>query len=143
MIGKYKEIGKNIYRMLIPFSQIYQFLKNNNIELKGILHLGAHKCEELEAYKAQGISEDKIAWIEAQGDLVKEMKSRGVKNIFNHCILDVETTVPFWKTTNGESSSVLEFQTHATHHPHVPSLSKFKYTHFVAGIKDSCHKYFL
>ena len=105
--------------MIIPFSTVNEMLKKQGITVNGILHVGAHTCEEMDAYKSQGISEESIAWIEAQGDLVQKMKDKGVPNIFQHCILDVETTVPFWKTTNGESSSVLEFQTHATHHPHV------------------------
>ena len=105
--------------MLIPFSEIVKLLRTKNINVSGILHVGAHKCEELSSYVKEGVDDTNIAWIDAQGELVEEMKQKGVKNIHAHCILDVETTVPFWKTTNGESSSVLEFNTHAIHHPHV------------------------
>jgi len=105
--------------MLIPFSEIVKILRSKNINVSGILHVGAHKCEELSSYMNEGIEDTNIAWIDAQAELVEEMKQKGIKNIHAHCILDVETTVPFWKTTNGESSSVLEFNTHSIHHPHV------------------------
>lgn len=105
--------------MLISFQKIVELLREKGVELNGVLHLGAHTCEELGSYKSNGISEDSIAWIEAQPSKVEEMKAKGVKNIFNHCILDVETTVPFYVTSNGESSSVLEFGIHAVNHPHV------------------------
>ena len=32
--------------MLIPFSKCVEILKQNNIIVKGILHIGAHECEE-------------------------------------------------------------------------------------------------
>jgi FkbM family methyltransferase len=105
--------------MLIPFSEIIKILRSKNINVSGILHIGAHKCEELSSYMNEGIEDTNIAWIDAQAEFVEEMKQKGIKNIHAHCILDVETTVPFWKTTNGESSSVLEFNTHSIHHPHV------------------------
>jgi FkbM family methyltransferase len=105
--------------MLIPFREIAGFCESLGIPIKGIVHIGAHECEELKAYKECGIPEEKIAWIEAQKEKVEWAKNRGIMNIFNHCILDVEEERTFWKTTNGESSSVLEFGSHSTHHAHV------------------------
>jgi FkbM family methyltransferase len=110
--------------MLISFQKIVELCKQMGISLNGILHLGAHECEELGSYKENGMKEDCIAWIEAQPEKVEKMKEKGVKNIYNHCILDVETTLPFYVTSNGESSSVLEFGTHAVNHPHVKVTSE-------------------
>lgn len=105
--------------MLITFSKIVEILADMGMKVNGVLHIGAHECEELADYKAQGVQEENIAWIEAQVELVNKMKEKGVKNIFSHCILDVETSVPFWKTNNGQSSSVLEFNTHAKNYPNI------------------------
>jgi hypothetical protein len=44
-----------------------------NIKFNGILHVGAHECEEMNDYEKY-ISRDKILWIEALEDKVKLMK---------------------------------------------------------------------
>ena len=47
--------------MIIPFSTVNELLKKQGIIVNGILHVGAHMCEEMDAYKSQGISEESIA----------------------------------------------------------------------------------
>lgn len=48
------------------------------------------------------------------------MKSRGVPNIFQAVIdLEDDKEVDFYITNNGQSSSILEFGSHARHHPQV------------------------
>ncbi len=110
--------------MLIPFQRVKELLEGYRIPIYGILHLGAHRCEELAAYTAAGVAPNKIVWIEAQPNLVEEMKQKGVQNIFNHCILDTEGEKTFRRTNNGESSSVLEFDLHSQNHPDVQVIGK-------------------
>ena len=105
--------------MLIPFAECVQILHKFNKKVTGILHVGAHECEELEAYEKEGVHRDNIAWIDAMKDKVVENTAKGIPHVFHRCILDTETTVPFYKTNNGQSSSVLEFGVHAINHPHV------------------------
>ena len=102
--------------MLIPHEKVVATLKAKNIFIKGILHIGAHECEELGAYVKAGVSAGSIDWIEANPELVTRMASRGIK-VHNAAISDVETVLPFHITNNGQSSSLLEFGTHAVSYP--------------------------
>ena len=102
--------------MIIPHEKVVQILKAKNILIKGILHIGAHECEELAAYVKQGTPASDIDWIEANPELVARMAARGVK-VHNAAISDVEAELPFRITNNGQSSSLLEFGTHATSYP--------------------------
>jgi FkbM family methyltransferase len=102
--------------MLIPHEKVVQILKAKNILIKGILHIGAHECEELAAYVKDGVPATEVDWIEANPELVARMAAKGIK-VHNAAISDVETELPFHITNNGQSSSLLEFGTHATSYP--------------------------
>lgn len=102
--------------MLIPFHTIVAFLASRGISITGILHIGAHECEELKDYVAQGVSASAIDWIEANPALVTQMGERGV-HVHQAAISDVEAELPFHITNNGQSSSLLEFGTHAASYP--------------------------
>lgn len=107
--------------MLIPINYL---LETFNPQITGILHVGAHECEELEVYKAIGVKSDKIYWVEAMPDKVHLMKSKGVQNIYKALVDDIDgKTVDFKITNNGQSSSILDFGSHSKHHPHVHVIS--------------------
>jgi hypothetical protein len=55
--------------MLIPtiFKDFPQCIPN-----KGILHVGAHLCEEKDLYNSIGITDTQILWIDGNEDLVKK-----------------------------------------------------------------------
>lgn len=89
------------------------------IPVKGILHLGAHVCDEKPAYNQQGISDSQIVWIEGNPLLVNLLKQQGCNNIYHALIDDTEAVVPFHIANNFQSSSLLEFGTHSEHHDHV------------------------
>lgn len=105
--------------MLIPFSECCQILQSHNRYPTGILHIGAHHCEELQAYIQNGVNPQKIYWIDAIKEKVDLMKSKGVPNIFCAALDDKERTVKFHITNNGESSSLLDFGTHQKSYPHI------------------------
>jgi len=95
------------------------------------LHVGAHECEELTAYKSVGVASHDIYWIEAIQQKVDLMKSEGIPHIFQALIDDENgKIVDFKVTNNGQSSSILEFGTHSSHHPqvHVVSTEEMKTT---------------
>jgi len=109
--------------MLIP---LHQLIKKYNINFKGILHVGAHECEELNDYE-QYISRDKILWIEALPEKVKLCKNKypGI-NIENAIVSDKVENVIFKVSNNGQSSSILEFGLHSHYHPHVHYITAFE-----------------
>jgi FkbM family methyltransferase len=97
--------------MLIPFSQVLHFLKERNIQIRGILHIGAHECEEKTVYEENGFLSEHIDWVEANPNLVSNMLARGIP-VHNIAVSDKEEIVPFHITNNGQSSSLLELGTH-------------------------------
>lgn len=104
--------------MLIKINELIQKF---NIEITGIIHIGAHECEELQDYNNAGIDNKNIYWIEAMQEKVELNKSRIRDiNIYQAVIDDVDDKeINFKITNNGQSSSVLDFGSHETHHPHV------------------------
>jgi FkbM family methyltransferase len=109
--------------MLIPLHQIIQ---KYNVQIKGILHVGAHECEELSDYERY-ISRNKILWVEAMPDKVAISKSKYPNLLIENAVVsDVKETVKFNVSNNGQSSSILEFGLHSTFHPHVHYVSSFE-----------------
>ena len=110
--------------MLIPFDKI---TKQYKMKINGILHIGAHNCEELESYNQYGLQNHQIIWVEANPKLVQQNlmidKTRIIKN-FICCDVDQGKT-KLNIANNGQSSSILELGTHATSYPHI------KYNDFV------------
>lgn len=106
--------------MLIPFTKINHILNIHRIQLTGALHIGAHDCEEIPFYEQLGLSLDNILWIDAIPSKVDQAKARGIPNVYTAVITDKDDEdVIFNVSNNIQSSSVLDFGTHATEHPWV------------------------
>jgi len=105
--------------MLIPFSECCLILKSYNRKPTGILHLGAHECEELVDYVNNEVDPQKIYWVDAIKEKVDQMKSKGVANVFCAALNNKEETIKFNITNNGQSSSLLEFGTHQASYPYI------------------------
>jgi len=105
---------------------LHELVKKYNVEFKGILHVGAHECEELKDYEKY-ISRDKILWVEALPNKVALCKKLypGVL-IENAVVSDTEEKVKFNISNNGQSSSILEFGLHTKYHPHVHYVNSFE-----------------
>jgi FkbM family methyltransferase len=109
--------------MLIPLHQIIQ---KYNVQIKGILHVGAHECEEIFDYERY-IPRNKILWVEAMPDKVALSRSRYPNlQIETAVVSDVEETVKFNVSNNGQSSSILEFGLHSKFHPQVHYIGSFE-----------------
>ena len=94
-----------------------------SIPKKGILHIGAHKCEEKDIYNSIGIHDENVLWIEANKDLVDVSKP----NMINAVISNIDNIeVEFKITNNGESSSILNLKTHLQEHPGIHVIEKRK-----------------
>lgn len=101
-----------------------EWLKFCKVPIKGIIHIGAHECEEQGYYNNIGLTKDKVIWIEAMDDKVKIYKEQGY-NIYNITVSDKDNEkVTFSITNNGQSSSILELGTHLIHHPHIHVVKK-------------------
>jgi FkbM family methyltransferase len=112
--------------MLIPGNKIIDILRQNGIVITGAFHIGAHECEELGFYHSLGLSDKDVIWIDAIEQKVKESKNRGIPNVYNAVVTDKDDEdVTFNVSNNGQSSSVLDFGTHAVEHPHVKYVATF------------------
>lgn len=111
--------------MLISF---HHLVEKYGMKLTGILHVGAHECEELSDYE-QYLPRDRILWVEAMPSKVEWCRRQfpGIV-IQNAVVLDTIETVEFHVSNNGQSSSILEFGLHSQFHPHVHYVDSFRTT---------------
>ena len=117
--------------MLIKLNEL---IKKFNINISGILHIGAHNCEELTDYILNNINTENIYWIEALSELVeKNKKNNPLLKIYQAVIYDEDNKEIEFNITNcdgdinnQQSSSILDFGTHEKHHPQVKIVNKIK-----------------
>ena len=108
--------------MLIP---LHNLVNKYNIQFKGILHVGAHECEELKDYERY-LQRNKILWVEALPRKVELCKKKYPNVLIENAIVsDVVENVRFNVSNNGQSSSILEFGLHSTFHPQVHYVASF------------------
>jgi FkbM family methyltransferase len=108
--------------MLIPFTDL---VKRYGIKKGKILHIGAHECEEKEAYDKEGFE---AIWVEGNPDIVKSMQLKYPKlKIFEALIADKDgKEMEFIITNNMQSSSILELDEHKKEHPQVREIGRKK-----------------
>ncbi len=106
--------------MLFNFDQL---VKRWKIKPEGVLHIGASEGQEADMYLRNGIKRQ--IWIEAIPEvytvLKENLKSNPDAKAINACISDRDgEQVTFHIASNGgQSSSMLEFDTHSKVHPDV------------------------
>jgi FkbM family methyltransferase len=104
--------------MLIEYKNI---IKKHNLQIKKILHVGAHKAEEAKTYFDNGCEE--VIWVEANPSLVSYLNntlSKDKNKVFEAVISDTDgDEVDFIVTNNGQSSSILELGIHKNLFPSV------------------------
>ncbi len=113
--------------VLIPFNQLFS---RYHIKTDGVLHLGANTGQEVEAYVALGIK--RVIWVEALPDVCAQL----AKNVMKYpghvallgCLSDRDgDQVDFNRASNGsQSSSFLEFGTHAKKYPGTVFIEKIR-----------------
>jgi FkbM family methyltransferase len=106
--------------MLIPFKDLF---KRHDIRPTGVVHIGAHEGQEAVDYYAHGAK--RTVWIEALPSTFAKLK-RNMEVFPNACVSDTDgNEVEFNVASNeGQSSSFLEFGTHAEMHPTVKFTGK-------------------
>ena len=124
------------YKMLI---NLHELVRKYNIQFNGILHVGAHECEELKDYECY-ITRDKILWVEAMPHMVLKCNQIYPNLLIENAIVsDVVENVRFNISNNGQSSSMLDFGLHSQYHPHVHYVTGFYGT--TTLLKDILPKY--
>ena len=122
--------------MLIP---LHNLVNKYNIQFKGILHVGAHECEELKDYERY-IQRNKILWVEALSDKVELCKQRFPNVLIENAVVsDKIEKLMFNVSNNGQSSSILDFGLHSHYHSDVHYVNSFEVE--TKLLKDVISKY--
>jgi FkbM family methyltransferase len=94
--------------MLISGLIISDLLNKYNIVVKGVLHIGAHECEEKGFYNHElHVQDDAIVWVDGNPTKVEEMKQKGCTTIYQAVLDETERDVVFNITDNSQASSIL------------------------------------
>lgn len=81
--------------------------KKYNLQIIGLIHIGAHKAEEYKVYKRLDIKN--VVWVEANEDLIPVIKKViGNQTVINAVISDCEKQVIYYKCSLTGSNSILE-----------------------------------
>jgi hypothetical protein len=107
--------------MLIPTLQILECLEKHEIRLSGVLHIGAHDCEEMGFYNnGLKIRDEQVFWVDALPFKVEMAKARGIPNVYHAVVSNKnDETVEFNVSNNCQSSSILDLKTHSQEHPEI------------------------
>ncbi len=114
---------------MLGFSNLAQKYVTKESPVRGILHLGAHECQELDDYlKAfPDLTISDIYWLDAIPSIVERMKLRNEKLQIFQAVLDNKKQDMIFNVSNNEvSSSYLPLGTHKKHHPNI---------YYVKGLK--------
>ena len=104
-----------------------QFLISKyNLNIYGIIHIGAHLCEELETYKECKISD--TIWIEANSNLVENIQKKyPSEKIYNTALTEFDSKESdFYICNNTQCSSLLPLNLHKTYFPDIKQTNKIK-----------------
>lgn len=112
-----------------------------NMNIKGIIHVGAHHAEEKESYNQCGV--ENVVWIEGNDDLIPIIQEKlnnfnSNDQILNYLISDTNNEeVKFHITNNTQSSSILDFGKHKQYYPGIDFVkSVTKHTKTLKNIID-------
>lgn len=104
-----------------------ELVSKYNMKINGILHIGAHECEELLDYMKVGVKMNNIHWVEGNNEIYNKMKEKKIPNLYYALIDEKDNNeVIFNIASNGQSSSILEFGSHSINHPHVKYINNYK-----------------
>ena len=109
--------------MLIDFKYLVTKYK---MDIKRILHVGAHMCQERDAYSSCGIQDKDIYWVEGNGDIVRSMLHAHPQwNIYQELISDKNgENVNFIIMNSDQCSSILELDECKREHPSIVEVSR-------------------
>ena len=103
--------------MLISARHLVKFW---NIEVHGVLHVGAHRGEEQEEYESCGFGP--VIWIEAQPNLILELKDKVQEpsTVIEALVWNVDGVEKDLNiSSNSQSSSIFELGSHRISYPEI------------------------
>lgn len=89
-----------------------------NMNISGIIHIGAHTMEEKDIYKS--IDVNRVLWIDGMNCGIKH------QDYLNYMIYDVEGWTDFHIMNHEQSSSLLPLDYHSFHYPNVKEVETKK-----------------
>lgn len=105
---------------------VNNIIRKYNIPITGVIHVGAHKFEELPCYNYANITNDKIIWIEANKKLIDNCTNKSIM-VKNYCVSDKDNEEIEFNISNATgSSSILELELHKKHYPGIIFTDKVK-----------------
>jgi FkbM family methyltransferase len=111
------------------YIDLKKFIDNKNIKLKGVVHVGAHKGEEINLYRSMGIK--KILLYEANPELIRFLNyKKTFFNLFfnmkiqviNKALAEKKGNILFNITSNTQSSSILNLKLHKDMYPKIKKI---------------------
>lgn len=116
---------------------LHSLVSKYNIKFKGILHVGAHECEEIVHYDRY-LARDKVLWIDALPDKVELCKQRHNNILIENAVVsDTVEKIIFNRSNNDQSSSIFNLGIHKIHHPHIYYTNSFEVeTQLLSNILD-------
>lgn len=91
-----------------------------------ILHCGAHEAEELESYTEAKFAPEGVVWIEADSNLANQLKSRFQDSpdlVIEAALWSTShQEMKFHRTSNTQSSSLLELGSHLENFPDITEI---------------------
>lgn len=101
---------------------LQSLIEKFNLNIKGVIHLGAHLLEEKTDYDRFGVKN--VVWVEGNPNLC-EINRKTLEHSTNHAIYNYlisdqdDVEVDFKITNNGQSSSILDLDKHSLYYPHI------------------------
>lgn len=101
-------------------------VKEKGLNVRGVIHVGAHYAEEQPVYDA--IGSKKTIWVEANSELVKNLteqfKERSDVNVFEAVVSDKKGEAVFQIHNDTHTSSILDMDFIAESHPELEVVKK-------------------
>lgn len=110
---------------------MHKFVRLYNVRPKGVLHVGAHNAEEVSEYLANGFAnQNPLIWVEAQPDLVKNLRSRldpKTNKVYEAVAWnESKVALTFKVTSKTASSSVFDLGEHKSIYPDIDIESTYQ-----------------
>jgi len=111
------------------------YLKNMyNMNIKGIIHIGAHKKEEKYIYESIGLDSKRVIWVDGvkydgvnyddENGVGCDDEDYNVEAVLNYMVYDDEQYHPFHITNHEQSSSLLNLCQHSLYYPDIKVVKR-------------------
>ena len=115
------------------YINLKNFLNEKNLKIKGVVHIGAHKGEELKVYRSLKIKN--IILYEANDKLIKNLRIKKFFykffyktniEIINKAVSESLNCIDLNITSNSQSSSILDLKDHKKLYPQIKKIETKK-----------------